>query len=50
MFLFFLSFPQRRESSLTKTLDSGPFGELRVPSISMDFRRNDARLVYHSPR
>jgi hypothetical protein len=22
-------------------LDSGPFGELRVPSTSTDFRRND---------
>ena len=24
-----------------KTLDSGPFDKLRVPSLSRDFRRND---------
>jgi hypothetical protein len=24
-----------------KSLDSGPFGKLRVPSLSRDFRRND---------
>ncbi len=25
-----------------KTLDSGPFDKLRVPSVPRDFRRNDA--------
>ena len=26
-----------------KTLDSGPFDKLRVPSLSRDFRRNDGK-------
>jgi hypothetical protein len=28
--------------------DSGPFGELRVPSTSRDFRRNDGKGAFPS--
>jgi hypothetical protein len=42
-------YPAGVQKSLT-FLDSGPFGELRVPSTSRDFRRNDGEghfLTFH---